>query len=449
MAAYDYKIEYLESTGTQWIDTGIIPTASMTFDADVEKTIQGNTVFFGARQIGTASDSGNHVYLNSYDGADGSVAQRGLVLFTYSADQSSPTYWSNWRHSIDPISRDVMYQCRGMTVNQSLVQFTKTISLFAFNNVSGINTSLGNGVKIALFRMYNNSVLSLELIPVVKNGVACMYDTVSGDFFYNQGTGSFTAGPKIEEPTTGLPMALAPFGGMGKKLPGSDAYVQSGLVHQWDGIDNAGRGIHSVSATAWKDLVSSVDSGTFYGVWSWTDSGPYVESYIESNASRIVVPGDLGNINAHTIEICLSVSRTRYAGRFFDSENYNSGNKRIELIYLDNYNEETTSKFEMGHGADGSLQTNGLYSFTRGTLAIKHPRTTGPLFINGAEVTGYLRDNWNQLAGYPSYINICNRSGTMNRGMDATVHAFRIYNRALSDSEIAANYAIDKQRFGV
>ena len=32
------------------------------------------------------------------------------------------------------------------------------------------------------------------------------------------------------------------------------AYVTSGLVAQWDGIDNAGTGSHDATATTWKDL---------------------------------------------------------------------------------------------------------------------------------------------------------------------------------------------------
>ena len=41
-----------------------------------------------------------------------------------------------------------------------------------------------------------------DFIPVVdKNGVACLYDKVSGEFYYNKGTGNFTTGPRIEEPT--------------------------------------------------------------------------------------------------------------------------------------------------------------------------------------------------------------------------------------------------------
>ena len=41
-------------------------------------------------------------------------------------------------------------------------------------------------------------------------------------------------------------------------IPAS-AYVQDGLIAQWDGIDNAGTGTHDPSATVWKDLKGSLD----------------------------------------------------------------------------------------------------------------------------------------------------------------------------------------------
>ena len=40
----------------------------------------------------------------------------------------------------------------------------------------------------------------------------------------------------------------------GKKAPTAKSYVQDGLIAMWDGIENAGVGVHDASATTWKDL---------------------------------------------------------------------------------------------------------------------------------------------------------------------------------------------------
>ena len=36
-------------------------------------------------------------------------------------------------------------------------------------------------------------------------------------------------------------------------------YVQSGLVACWDGIENAGAGVHNPAATVWKDIVGGYE----------------------------------------------------------------------------------------------------------------------------------------------------------------------------------------------
>ena len=48
------------------------------------------------------------------------------------------------------------------------------------------------------FRLYDNDVKIMDLIPVKdSNNIVCLYDKVSKTFFYNQGTGNFTAGREI------------------------------------------------------------------------------------------------------------------------------------------------------------------------------------------------------------------------------------------------------------
>lgn len=46
--------------------------------------------------------------------------------------------------------------------------------------------------KISYFKLYHSDQLVLDLIPVLdQNNAPCMYDKVSDQFFYNQGTGTF------------------------------------------------------------------------------------------------------------------------------------------------------------------------------------------------------------------------------------------------------------------
>ena len=44
-------------------------------------------------------------------------------------------------------------------------------------------------------------------------------------------------------------------------------YVKSGLIALWDGIENAGWGVHNASATTWKDLVGSYMYSKSVSIW--------------------------------------------------------------------------------------------------------------------------------------------------------------------------------------
>ena len=51
----------------------------------------------------------------------------------------------------------------------------------------------------------------------------------------------------------------------------SSSYVQEGLASHWDGIDNAGRGLHDSATNTWKNLVPDGQDLTL-GTGMWTDS---------------------------------------------------------------------------------------------------------------------------------------------------------------------------------
>ena len=53
------------------------------------------------------------------------------------------------------------------------------------------------GARVWGYKHKRNGEFLLDMIPVLdRNNIACMYDKVSGEFFYNQGTGNFIVGYK-------------------------------------------------------------------------------------------------------------------------------------------------------------------------------------------------------------------------------------------------------------
>lgn len=179
------RLEYIQSSGTQYIDTGIKPKTNMKVEIDYEAnelTSAQNSSFFGC-------------YQNSYGFFDG-VAGTNAYYVNYTAQPvSSASFSLNTRY------KDIIYET---TFNHNGVDYTATnvsscdYSMYLFgrnynNSVERIGTT-----KIYNFKLWEDEKLELDLVPC-KNSVneIGMYDIVNGVFYENRGTGTFIGGCEI------------------------------------------------------------------------------------------------------------------------------------------------------------------------------------------------------------------------------------------------------------
>ena len=185
---YDARIEYLESTGEQFIDTGIYPD----FYTKVDCVISGlfnNKRIFGARGNGFQDRQFECIFYDTH--AYG-------MIFRFA-------YFDNYLFR--PENYDQIFtiemDSNGAVVNNNLIRFEqasyftvpRTLLLFA----NHFNTGPGDfaTAKMFSFRIWQNSELVRDYIPVRIGQVGYMYDNVSGQFFGNEGTGEFVLGPDI------------------------------------------------------------------------------------------------------------------------------------------------------------------------------------------------------------------------------------------------------------
>lgn len=178
------ELEYLESTGTQWIDTGlefqpIKAVIRLCFNEE-QATRQAmgfssnNTTYF-AKTSGGVFELGGGVTMN-----DSNAYQWQEVVFEHNGVAGI------YNMSIGKITVGDKSISRIGTPNRPVTNF----HLF---NIGNYGTTLACHCKISSAKFYNaNDELIADLIPVLdKDLIPCMYDKVSGRFFYNQGTGSF------------------------------------------------------------------------------------------------------------------------------------------------------------------------------------------------------------------------------------------------------------------
>ena len=231
-------------------------------------------------------------------------------------------------------------------------------------------------------------------------------------------------------------------------------YVQDGLIAMWDGIENAGWGIHEQNATAWKNLVGTEDmvfNQSFeYDIYN--DSVLFRDD--NRSGSRAISQMSITMTNDMTLEgmmlvpnvepiwdvrMCIGLLNDRKTGVFPFARG--ASNNTPSLKYSASYNDNSDRYF--GSPKRGETVSSAIV-FRRADKSFDG-------YYNGKYVAsiGSQNDNWlgdNKILK-PVFVHK-QLSDTMI-GCDFRIHYMRIYSRVLTAEEIARNYQIDKARFGI
>ncbi len=200
-------IEYIETTGTQYIDTGIAVPHST-----------GRTIIeFAPMEVSADNPIAGYKYFSwSWDTNLAFVgSSRILVANTYGPS----------------VVRDVFYKLE-YTIQYYRINDGDSVSLAVRSYTDGYNNTVSYASgkcgynKIKSYKLYNGDTLVRDLIPCINaNGEVGMWDDANSGFYGSSGTGVFTAGPAIIRLDT--PSNLAAM------VSGRDA------VLTWDADDNA------------------------------------------------------------------------------------------------------------------------------------------------------------------------------------------------------------------
>ena len=175
--------DYLESTGTQYIDTGYIPTINT--DIKTRASSQYNAGSIPVALFGYLSGSNQYNRYAIQYHKDMVYVAKGKTEGTISA--------IDYTKMCDIETQGSKYIYDGNVISVAPLDFSVSnklsIVLFARQTT---NVNRHSKSKIEFFKIYEKGVLVQNLIPCLDNtGTPCMYDTVSGKTFYNKGTGEF------------------------------------------------------------------------------------------------------------------------------------------------------------------------------------------------------------------------------------------------------------------
>ena len=185
---YDAELEYLESTGTQYINTNIIPSNSAKFIIDQQFTsivsVDTTNGQNSGVMIGTTASSGGRFHIGIY---------QNMFHFGFG------TKWINTinadlnRHVFKLQARYAYIDDTAYSIENSSLNTNGFIYIFIRNNGSSLTTP--EKTKIFTVQIYEGNILVRNYIPVRVGQVGYLYDKVSGRLFGNKGTGEFILGP--------------------------------------------------------------------------------------------------------------------------------------------------------------------------------------------------------------------------------------------------------------
>lgn len=191
---YDAEIEYLESSGTQWIDTGIIPDADTGISIDFYRL--GDTQSAGALYIFGVTETNKRFY--------GIYRVRPEIL---QWGYKTTVVRDNTNCSI-PFGTKIAFKLNYLNNKQAYLSttdytweissdgdaFEHSIDIFRANNSDTYPLFRG---RIYGFKITQGSEMVMDLIPVRVGQVGYMYDKVSGQLLGNSGSGEFILGQDI------------------------------------------------------------------------------------------------------------------------------------------------------------------------------------------------------------------------------------------------------------
>ena len=174
-------VAYLESTGTQWINTGVAPDFANGDEIEIRYRSASYTgaqpCIFGSRETGVR----NGLY----------ALAAGLTVADGDGYSSIPVNLPIGESTIKVNDSSVVVNGTAYTMPRR-VSCGLPIYLFTLNNYNTGIYGTYNGLDIMEWTYRQNGSVAQHLVPALDdNGVPCMWDTVSNTAKYNAGTGFF------------------------------------------------------------------------------------------------------------------------------------------------------------------------------------------------------------------------------------------------------------------
>ncbi len=293
------QLSYIESTGTQYIDTGLKMNDIFGCDIRYQSTGKANSTYgldgvFGCNGAKTATGANVDLKLwfsyGQYGTRINAMLRNGSEKSYVNPITSFDEYYATTHHIQWKTDGTVWYNGENVHQLDGPYDTTENYNIFMFRANPGATPANKFYSKTRMYYLKfcaQDGALLRDFVPCkrVSDGVPGMYDAVSGTFFTNKGTGTFLSAPL----TYTIPIL-----NNGTKVA---EIIRSAPLYAGDSISYRGDGLPAVSLSSGSNALTigtAVQPGSVtyrYDTYGLLPSGYERLSYIESTGTQYIDTG--------------------------------------------------------------------------------------------------------------------------------------------------------------
>lgn len=178
------EVEWIQSSGTQYIDSGVTETADMAVSCHFDVDTVASDYLFGSQQ-----NSGSL----SYNG----IFKNNMLEYNYSEIGFTAANSIKLTEEVTGSTNNITINGASHTLSTGTPQNVSML-IFGIRRNTGAMRPYGGKAKLRYFKIKKGSNTVRDFVPC-KNpaGTVGLYDLVGGEFYGNSGTGAFTAGAEV------------------------------------------------------------------------------------------------------------------------------------------------------------------------------------------------------------------------------------------------------------
>jgi len=270
------QVDYIESSGTQYIETNYKATGTETVEVDCSLAKSDDQqCIFGANGFGGASSQ-----LRLYTGQNGDVDK---LQYAYGSS-SAVIGWSTSIANLDTTIRTLYKFGNGSFYINNLSYTTYNVenfnssiaqncTIFNVRKADGTLSNLYSTMKLYRLKITDNNVVVRDFIPCYRNSdnEVGLYDIANNVFYTNAGTGAFTKSSNSVLPNPDYQQEIHTISGDNEIIVRNKNLFDNIVIGEaWNGTSNSARALiyakvePNTNYTISFDSISNVDSLNYF-----------------------------------------------------------------------------------------------------------------------------------------------------------------------------------------